>query len=164
MTHSVPTRVPREALASPWQRLGAFLLDIAVVGLAYAAVLLFSLDREDLKRLVPSDDHPWDWFVSLAWYAYLVVPTALWGGTLGQYAVGIRVCSRRDLGRPGWIRSLKRYGIFYVVGSIPFVGGLLSLFIPLPLFWTTDRQGLHDLFADTVVIRDGSAADGVSRP
>lgn len=92
--------------------------------------------------------------MNLVWIVYEVVPTALWGKTPGKHVVGIRVCARPDLARPGWIRSLKRFGLFYLVGWIPFVGALLTVVIPLPLLWTAERQGLHDMFAGTVVLKE----------
>ena len=156
---SVPTTLPRDQLASPWQRLGAVLVDALIVFFPYGVAVGVWLAAND-KSVDAGIDAPWDWLVSLVWAVYEVVPTALWGKTLGKHLVGIRVCSRRDLGRPGWIRSLKRWGLLYLLGWVPFVGGLLSLMVPLPLLWTANRQGLHDMFADTVVIRDrpGGAA------
>ena len=87
-------------------------------------------------------------------FLYKFPPVALWGKTLGKLIVGITVCSGRGLGRPGWWRALRRWGIVVLVGLVPGVGGLLSLLVPLPLFWTNNRQGLHDKVADTLVMRD----------
>ncbi len=70
--------------------------------------------------------------------------------------VGIRVCSGRDLGRPGWLRAFKRWVLYPVAGYVPFVGSVLTALIPLPLLWTHNRQGLHDKFADTLVLRNDS--------
>jgi uncharacterized RDD family membrane protein YckC len=150
-----PTPVSGADLASPWRRLAATLVDACICGLPVGVALGVWLAAND-KPLDPGADYEWDWLVSLAWVIYEIVPTALWGKTIGKHLVGIRVCSRHDLGRPGWVRSLKRWGIFYVVSWIPLVGGLLSVLIPLPLLWTAQRQGLHDMFAGTVVVRDQS--------
>ncbi len=87
-------------------------------------------------------------------FVYDVVATGLWGKTIGKHLLGIRVCSRGGLGRPGWVWALKPYGPRYLVLWIPYVGALLALLIPLPLLWTPNRQGLHDEFADTLVIRE----------
>ncbi|HEV2216835.1 MAG TPA: RDD family protein [Candidatus Dormibacteraeota bacterium] len=48
-----------------------------------------------------------------------IMPTALWGRTLGQLAAGLRVV-RVDTGlAPGWLRSIVRFTLFQ---SVPLVG------------------------------------------
>ena len=65
-----------------------------------------------------------------------------------------------DLASPGQrLRAVVVDGLPFgvPVGIAPLVGGVLTALIPLPLIWTDNRQGLHDTFADTLVLRDGSA-------
>ena len=152
MDSATPITITPEDLAAPWQRFVAAAVDGLLLGVPWGfllAVLYFEDDPSSFE--VPL------WFTAVAtvlFAAYQVVGTALWGQTVGKHVVGVRVCSGRDLGRPGWLRSFKRWGVFVIPGFVPFVGGLLSLLIPLPLLWTTNRQGLHDKFADTLVLRD----------
>ena len=72
---------------------------------------------------------------------WFTLAAALWGQTIGKHLVGIRVCSGRDLDRPGWLRAAKRWILFPVVGLVPWVGAVLPMLIPLPLLWTTKSPG-----------------------
>lgn len=155
-----PPTISRDDLASPWQRLGAGLIDGVLLVIPFTVVLFaffvdFGLMATDAE---PTFDVPvWYWpLATLIGALYHVVPEALWGQTLGKHLVKIRVCSGRDLGRPGWARAAKRWIVFVVVGFVPYVGNLLSIVIVLPIIWDKARQGLHDKFADTLVLRNDS--------
>ena len=53
-----------------------------------------------------------------------IVPTALWGRTIGQLATGLRVV-RVDTGSaPGWLRSIVRFTVFQ---SVPLLGFIYFL-------------------------------------
>jgi uncharacterized RDD family membrane protein YckC len=151
MDNPAAITITRDDLATPWQRLGAAFVDGLLLGLPFGfllVVLFFDSGSSELD--VPL------WFTiwsTVVFAGYHVVGTALWGQTVGKHLAGIRVCSRRDLGPPGWLRAGKRWGLYVAAGLVPVVGGLLSMVIPLPLLWTTNRQGLHDMFADTLVVR-----------
>lgn len=154
MQSPAPITITQDDLATPWQRLGAAMVDGLLLGFpwGFLLVVLF-FDSNSSQIDVPL------WFTVLTtvlFAGYHVAGTALWGQTVGKHLAKIRVCSGRDLDRPGWIRAFKRWGIFVLIGFVPFVGGLLTLLIPLPLVWTTSRQGLHDKFADTLVLADRS--------
>ncbi len=79
-------------------------------------------------------------------WTYLVLTTALIGGTLGKRAFGLRVVSK-DFGRPDWATVLFRE----VVGRIIVTG----LFFVGYLWVAIDRrkQGWHDKIADTFVVK-----------
>ena len=146
--------ITQDDRATPWQRLGAFLVDCLVAAPFLVLTGFLFYDRDPLTGDV-SFASPW-WFGVLSTalvIAYQVVGTALWGQTVGKHVAGIRVCSGRDLARPGWVRAIKRWLPFFAVSYVPWVGGLLTLLIPLPLTWTESRQGLHDRFADTLVLQ-----------
>ena len=147
-----PLTITRDDLASPWQRLGAAILDGVLMGFPFGILaMIFIFEGAPASVDVPL------WFtltVTVLAAAYQIVGTALWGQTVGKHLVGIRVCSGRDLDRPGWLRAVKRWGIFFAAGYVPFVGWPLTLLIPLPLTWDQHRQGLHDKFADTLVLRN----------
>ncbi len=102
---------------------------------------------------------PWAYLVMFAvGFLYQVPPDALWGKSLGKLIVGITIVSARDLGRPGWWRAIRRWGIYVVAGLIPFIGGLLNLGLLLAglvLLWAHEkRQTVHDMVADTLVVRN----------
>ena len=53
-----------------------------------------------------------------------VLPTALWGRTLGQLSLGLRVVRVDNGGRPGWLRSTVRFVAFqsvFLLGVIYFL-------------------------------------------
>ena len=145
---STPVTISTDDLATPWQRLGAVFIDGLLLLIPWV-VLIAGPDYYSGRSSL------WvDVAATVLVAAYHVVGTALWGQTVGKKVARIRVCSGRNLGRPGWVRAIKRWGVYVVVGYVPVVGGLLTVLIPLPLLWTASRQGLHDMFADTLVLRD----------
>jgi hypothetical protein len=50
-----------------------------------------------------------------------ILPTAVWGRTLGQWAVGIRVVRVEDGSPPGWLRTIVRFVVFQTVPVVGFV-------------------------------------------
>ena len=60
--------------------------------------------------------------ICLAWVAYRVVTTAVWGAGLGKMAMGLRVVvDKPDAATkaPGWGRAWRRWLVPQVVGLIP---------------------------------------------
>ena len=115
-----PITVWREDHASPWQRLGAFLLDCVLLGVPLFVAFLVGTDLDtpaDGDLTIDVDFWVYPVLVTIG-FLYQVPPVALWGKTLGKLIVGITVCSGRDLGRPGWWRALRRWGVGWW-GSFP---------------------------------------------
>jgi uncharacterized RDD family membrane protein YckC len=84
---------------------------------------------------------------------------ALFGATLGKAALGLRVLGP-DGGTPTLRQALVREA-FTVVGSVPFIGGPLSLgawiWIGRSIRRSESRQGKHDRLAGgTRVVRVGA--------
>jgi uncharacterized RDD family membrane protein YckC len=76
---------------------------------------------------------------------YFIVMTAVFGQTIGKMITGIRVV--RSSGRPvSAVRSLIRFIAYVPSGALLFAGFFWVL-------WDPQRQGWHDMLADTVVIR-----------
>lgn len=50
-----------------------------------------------------------------------ILPTAVWGRTLGQWALGIRVVRVEDGSPPGWLRTIVRFVVFQTVPVVGFV-------------------------------------------
>jgi uncharacterized RDD family membrane protein YckC len=88
--------------------------------------------------------------LAAAFWAYLVLTTALMGGTLGKRAFRLRVVSK-DFGRPDWATVVFRE----VIGRIIVAG----LFFVGYLWVAVDRrkQGWHDKIADTYVVKKVAA-------
>ena len=70
--------------------------------------------------------------LSLLAVVYHVVPVALWGQTLGKKIMSIRVVSGQDLSQPGWWRAIRRWGLYFLIGLIPIIGGIVACIV-LPL-------------------------------
>lgn len=74
------------------------------------------------------------------------------GQTLGKMALRIRI-ARADGSPAGVGRTLGvRIGLFWALGLIPVIGALISLVDALLIF-RESRRCLHDLVADTVVVK-----------
>jgi uncharacterized RDD family membrane protein YckC len=112
------------AVAGLGRRLSAFVLDLL---LSTALAALFTLPRP-----------PGNWSLPV-WAVLTVLLTAVAGVTPGMALLGLRVV-RLETGRPvGVLRALLR---------------TVLLFFVLPaVVLNTDRRGLHDLAANTVVLR-----------
>ncbi len=76
---------------------------------------------------------------------YYIAMTAVFGQTIGKMITGIRVV--RSNGRPvSFLRALIRFLAYVPSGLLLFAGFLW-------IIWDPERQGWHDMLADTVVIR-----------
>lgn len=84
---------------------------------------------------------------------YTIVPTAVWGQTLGKIAVGTRVVVEADGALPGWWRSAVRWALPGLAGRLPVIGLVISLAITVSLLVDPRRRGLHDRAAGTIVVK-----------
>ena len=92
---------------------------------------------------------------------YTVPLMALWGRTVGGWAMGIR-CVRADTGgRPGWALSFRRwlmlYGVAGALSFAPYVGPfawLITLVVGLSPLWDGTRRlrGYADHVGGDVVV------------
>lgn len=146
-----------------WLRLPAYLIDVAILVLAYL-VLCFAVEGS-LARLDPLGsgnqlDTVWKtalgllvgmFFVGI-WLYFALLQSSKWQATLGKRAMRLRVTDRYGC-RIGFWRATWR-----------FVGKILSLCYTGPIGcmlsgWTARKQALHDLMAGCCVVRkDGLAA------
>ncbi len=152
-------------LASPGARLGARIIDIAIM--VGAAIVIFivifagaiglnsddsTVTDEEAAAIVGGFVLAAAAFV-IAGALYEVTMVALKGQTLGKMATSIRVV-RADNGLlPGWGKSIGRWIIPAVLGFVPFVGWILSLLVYISLTWDKVRQGWHDKAAKTLVVK-----------
>ena len=150
--------VPAEALepAERVQRLGAFLLD-ALVGfvMVYLPALALLLATGALDDTTEIDGTTLATaglmcligFVAWAWITAMLV--ARNGQTIGKRLVEIKVVrsdgSPASLGRIFWLRNF----VNWLLGVVPLYGLIDLLFV-----FGERRQCIHDLIADTIVVRD----------
>ncbi|AIF68100.1 hypothetical protein GZ22_16630 [Terribacillus saccharophilus] len=131
-----------------WMRFWAYIVDLIVV---------FSLTGLIVKPFTMIDSFReatlWLWSVSgllggVIFFAYFLFMTKWRGQTLGKMIFGLRVI-RKDGERLSWSDTLIRE----VVGR--FIHRLLFLFFLYAVVaFTPRKQGLHDMFADTLVIHE----------
>jgi len=138
-------------LASVAQRVGGALIDGLLTSMVVVIPLLLGLvELDSIDETLPA---PVILGLFLFGAIYTIVPTALWGQTLGKIAVGSRVVAEDDGSLPGWRRAALRWALPGVVGRLPLVGLWVGLAIMASLVWDPRRRGLHDRLAGTVVVR-----------
>jgi uncharacterized RDD family membrane protein YckC len=146
-----------EVIADPWRRFAGaivdyFVLQVSVFGV-FAVFLAWTDHHESVRKVA--------WATALFAYLYVIVPTAVWGRTLGKYVVGTRVVLAEDGRVPGWSRSIARWGM------VALPPGIVTLTLPrwsfpvylvwsivvyIPILYDPWRRGLHDRVAGTVVV------------
>ncbi|PTH69176.1 RDD family protein, partial [Staphylococcus agnetis] len=84
---------------------------------------------------------------ALLYFLYFVLMTKYFQQTLGKMILGIKVY-RKDLKKPLWSDVIFREWIGRIISNI-----LLGLPY-LAVFFTPKHIGVHDYFADTVVIKN----------
>jgi uncharacterized RDD family membrane protein YckC len=144
--------LPRtDELASVGQRVVGALVDGLLTSMVVVIPLLMGLvELESFQRTPPVPIVLGLFFFGAI---YTIVPTAIWGQTLGKIAVGTRVVVEEDGSLPGWRRAALRWALPGVAGRLPIVGLWVSLGIMASLVIDPRRRGLHDRFAGTIVVR-----------
>jgi uncharacterized RDD family membrane protein YckC len=128
-----------------WRRSLAYLIDLAIIGLLVSLVILLLSPFVILSLGLLAS--PVMFLVGLVPLAY---HTLLIGGprsaTFGQRLFGVMVVSGGG-GRPSYLQALVLTILFYL--SMSVTSGLILVIMP----FTRYRQGVHDLVANTVVLR-----------
>jgi uncharacterized RDD family membrane protein YckC len=82
-----------------------------------------------------------------------VILLTLRGQSLGKMLAGIQIVRASDGGRAGFVKTvLLRWFLFAVIESVQIIGPVLTL-ANIFMIFRRDRRCLHDLVADTRVIR-----------
>lgn len=84
--------------------------------------------------------------VVIVWLYYAFFESSKWQATLGKRFCKIRVTDYKG-GRISFLRATGRYFAKYLSTLILFIGYIMIIF-------TEKKQGLHDMIAQTYVIRD----------
>jgi uncharacterized RDD family membrane protein YckC len=145
-----PTGTPAVAYGGFWIRVVAYIIDAVVLGIASSVLFgLFGIS------LVPTDFSNYDlpqsfvWinlaWVAVVWLYFALLESAPRGATIGKMALGLRVVTG-DGQQLSFLNATGRYfakilsGMFFCIGYM-MVG------------WTERKRGLHDMIANTVVIK-----------
>lgn len=137
-------------LAAMWKRVLAQVLDqlIVIVPVVVIAVLLGVRNADDVA------DHQFAINVAVVFsvFTYEFVMVAVWGRTVGKFALGTRVV-RIDTGEHLlWWSSAIRALVPLAAGVVPGAGMFLSLVIYASAFFDRRHQGWHDRAAGTIVV------------
>ena len=146
-----------------WRRVAAYLIDgffINIVSDVILAIVLFivsavspgfeqSYSPMDLMLGTSTDIPTWYLLVTLGiviiGIAYWTIATGWKGRTVGKLMLGMKVV-RTDGSRVGYGRAFGRFWSYYLCWCTLGAGFL-------PIAWTRQKRGLHDLICDTMVIR-----------
>lgn len=164
-------------LAGWWQRAGAIIIDYLLMS-ALAALVALPWTLEWVRHYqaflsdwglsgpmpaLPADvaNVPWQIGVAnLVLYAIYEIGMTVWRGqTLGKIATGIRVRPAATPGRPGLRAATIRFLLkcaTIVLGPVAALGALALFFSVLDYLWplrNTQRRAIHDLAAETCVVR-----------
>ena len=142
----VPYFDPARLRGVLWRRSFAYLLDLLLIALFASMVLLVLSPFIVLSLGLLAS--PIMFLVGLVPLAY---HTLLIGGpksaTFGQRAFGVVVVVRDSGARPGYLQALVLTVLFYL--SMSLTSGLILAVMP----FTRYRQGVHDLVANTLMLR-----------
>lgn len=157
-------------LSGWWRRFAAVLIDGLLISLVFGALAITALIPV-LSAFTPifegvAIDSDWDaaaaalrsaavWFLPVTVIsAILSLAFEVYGWSPGKAVLGVRVL-RGDGHRPGLVHGAARSVGKSISGAILFIGYLWAA-------WDPKRQGWHDKFADTYVVRAPST--GVTYP
>jgi uncharacterized RDD family membrane protein YckC len=130
-----------------WMRFWAYLLDLLVVAslnrlLIFPFFHLFDIPVDRTNMFAPATIA-----TTLTFYAYFVLMTKFFQQTLGKMVFGLKVID--ESGKPlTWTTVLFREVIGkFIAKTILFIGFLFVAF-------SEKKKGMHDQFADTLVIHE----------
>jgi len=85
----------------------------------------------------------------LVWLYFAMMESSVYQATLGKMALGLQVTDRQG-NRIGFARASGRFFGKIVSGMILLIGYMMA-------GWTERKQALHDMLADTLVVRKPGA-------
>ncbi|MBL8856952.1 MAG: protein kinase [Planctomycetes bacterium] len=170
-----PFATTSTAVAPPWRRIVAYILDSAVLSVVSASILM--LDEALHLGLLRIAQHPGDpasviseFVIQFFSFAYFFVGEGVFGTTPGKWLLGLRVVSGASR-EPSLVGALKRgfvfqaptalwrLGVFAFVSLDVWVALFASIgpLVILALLFVTARRsngwrGVHDLLSGTLVM------------
>jgi len=157
-------QVQISGLASPYRRLVARLIDLAVGAIViFPLTLMLFVPFTDLAGSSETDSTFMGllsaFIFLLLLMAYDTVMTALWGRTLGKMALGLRVVDVNGE-KPGWGTSLLRAVLLYLLGLAVLFGIVVTASILGWVFFAglgRTQQYPHEKASKTYVMTKGQA-------
>lgn len=152
-------------LARPVERLGARILDFVIVAIpsaTWAFIRGFDLVAVDESAALTTLGElllaglGTLLVVVLVDLVYEVVPTAVWGQTLGKRILRLKVVNAATGGTPGLRKSLGRWALLILPIAVPYVqypGAVFFLLCVLTMGHEPLYRGWHDKAAGTLVIK-----------
>lgn len=140
-------------LASRWARLGAafvdgILLSVIIIPLQWASgVFQYAMRGEQPPIMYTLG------FLVLGLVLFFLINGKFLlstGQTIGKKVLSIRIIDQNNQ-VPDVPTYAKRYGVYFLPGQIPFIGGILSL-INLLFIFGEKRTCVHDMVAGTRVV------------
>lgn len=146
LTNDRETKENNYYLAGFWMRSWAYLVDLIVIGsidrlLVKSIFRLLGISLENTGMFSPIAIT-----TALVFYGYFVLMTKFTGQTIGKMVFGLKVISLKEAKRT-WGTILIRE----LIGR--YISTTISILYVIIAF-TSKKQGLHDLFADTTVVRE----------
>lgn len=173
---------PRAGLASLGQRLAAAMIDLFLVAAPLVAMFSLVIDEKFKTDLLPIQEDPQavaellqrrltelsttgspalellSWLMIALMVATMVLLTVR-GQSIGKLLLGIHIVRNSDEGRAGFVKAvLLRTLLFGIIGNLRLVGPFF-LIADVLLIFRQDRRCLHDLVADTKVVRRQARSD-----
>ena len=141
--------------ASLWQRVGAFIIDVLLLGAISLPLWIWTL--LSVRNTPPVSLYFYLLGMFIIWYFfslfYFIGYWAWCGQTPGKMVAGIKV-TRQDSRPIGLARAVLRYLIGYSIHYaliFPFVIPAVGLLIVIAL--NKQKRGVHDLIANTCVVK-----------
>ncbi|MFO7955059.1 RDD family protein [Thioalkalivibrio sp.] len=140
----------RGAYGGFWVRVGAYLLDALIIGvpqvLAQIVISPETMVPRDPGDPMPATEVTWILVnVVVGWLYWAGMHSSQYQATLGKRVLGLRVVDY-DGERISFMRATGRHFATILSGMILMIGYIMVAF-------TRRRQALHDLIAQTLVVR-----------
>jgi uncharacterized RDD family membrane protein YckC len=145
---------PSNVLASRLSRLGASILDSLIIMVVILPIAFATGYLTDVTSGIGPSIMYQVVFAILSIVIFLVInfkPLLSNGQTVGKKIVGIKIVTL-DGGQINIETILKRYGFYFLVGYIPFIGSIVSL-INILFIFGKDKHCLHDKVGKTKVVK-----------
>ncbi len=131
-----------------WIRFWAYLLDLLIIGSITRMIVNPIFRLLDISLTDGSMFSAISIVSAIIFYGYFILMTKKLGQTLGKMIFGLRVIHLTGE-KPGWDTVIFRELIGRFISNFIFVLYVVVAF-------TTKKQGIHDLFAETTVVREKS--------
>ncbi|MCL7747810.1 RDD family protein [Halalkalibacter alkaliphilus] len=133
-----------------WMRLWAFLLDMITV-FSLNGLLVYPLLRlTNVNGLLSLGPFNLETVLSaVIFFLYFAIMTKIYGQTIGKMIMGLRVISLKN-DELSWTQIIFREGVGRFIHQSFFL--LYAIYVMVA--FTTKKQGLHDVIADTCVIHE----------